>query len=1480
MGTQGSGRKRSTKTERSTAEDEALNLIAREAEARLAAKRAARAEAREIRMKELERQQKEIFQVQKKYYGLNTNADKRVDSKWGDIEQWMEDSERYSRSSRIHMLSDEDERMSVGSRGSIRVEDRDYLEKGSRAASALTTSTLTSLGGTSSRRGSGETTLTVDAESAFREIKDTLAEVEEKYRKAMVSNAQLDNEKNNLMYQVDTLKDSLMELEELLSESRREYEEKVKEHEREKHAHSTLQFQFNEMKATLKQSEELLNESRQLRVKQDGFVREIADLQETLDWKDKKIGALQRQKEYTDAIRIERDELREEAVKLKDILKKHGIVLGPDLNINGDVGETEVDGALNANSSPSAQDTPTSPTEGNSMLGNTEEAEVKEVAREQQREMLGTAKENDLSSEMPCKVETLSPERPSEEQHSFLPVEEKCSGESSVSRDIPLYINDDAAAETKDEIICSPVLSPEEYVSEMEKSDEGNLKETSGPDLHEAETKSDSVDSKQEDVEESNMRKAESHDQQNVGPVVRKESFPDQLVPAVIITRPQEPENPEEAENDEPEEAQSLSQSQGTASGKKKKKKRGKKKAGTQDKSQQKDEKEKEKYAVIATENNDSTTKPKLECSVDETFKELKTNQVKNELDMPKTEEAQSLEQVECSEKELLEEPKMGDVPHENDTEQTLVSKTLEDDEPIKTLEEGDGHIPVEQSNDQISETEKAIEPNEIFLHAETLKEPSADSKKENQNNDETLEPESLGEVGVPPPSELLTGDDDVEKQNGELQETDGAETIVESSESFSHLETVNSEQDDEQTDTLEESQDKRFSEKENQTETLEKVTVSPGVDDTNKEKTLGTEPVDLVEVNSFPLVEMVNESRSSSKDVEDDQQFNTVEEVEVVCTKETPCQIESFEKVEVEHVMNKQKKVQPLETNAVELFEALENNDSIPHVATVKDSTADTKNDDQDNEQVLETEEFEEVNIMAPTEVSCHIKTVGEVAIEHVQDDQFVEETLEGLKGSKKDTQDDIPASENKEVEGLVSVTSSDQETNISYMSVENGTCHGGKLSANAEPKTDDQVEDEFESVGETEIRLDETTEAESHHRRNGEIATDESESSECKIDTFDSLPTTTEDSSEHFEVKDSGIDHPAVKISDKYLEEAADISTTLNMELKQEAKDLNGDQSESGDVVQTEERSDLESVTINSEELGPDVSLLDTVATDEKLDDVQIKTDTKKIDTFELLDIPPTQEESTDSCDENAISEDLQDKNGQHTNKSKSSSCPLPEHEDLSQPNQLDEGEEDEEDDEGQSFDFDDTEMEAAMALDNSGSSEQEEVEEAVEVVPDESNSGSSELDQSNAESKESTRETPVENNEACSTDVESGTEPQEYALAQEEALSENVEEQINAPKEESGVVEEAKEIGEEEHALNIGPLGAVAENINQTVSSLVEAGLDAVKHALHGEEANSAKTAEQAGDNKGSVQSGKDSKKSGKKGKGKGKDDCKMS
>lgn len=57
---------------------------------------------------------------------------------------------------------------------------------------------------------------------------ESLSEVEEKYKKAMVSNAQLDNDKANLIYQVDTLKDVVEEMEEQMAELKRELEEKSK----------------------------------------------------------------------------------------------------------------------------------------------------------------------------------------------------------------------------------------------------------------------------------------------------------------------------------------------------------------------------------------------------------------------------------------------------------------------------------------------------------------------------------------------------------------------------------------------------------------------------------------------------------------------------------------------------------------------------------------------------------------------------------------------------------------------------------------------------------------------------------------------------------------------------------------------------------------------------------------------------------------------------------------------------------------------------------------------------------------------------------------------------------------------------------------------------------------------------------------------------------------------------------------------------
>ncbi|XP_055069140.2 uncharacterized protein lrrfip1b isoform X6 [Misgurnus anguillicaudatus] len=485
MATQLTGRKRIPNREKLSAEDDALSQIAREAEARLAAKRAARAEAREIRMKELERQQKEIYHAHKKYYGL--------DNKWGHIEQWMEDSERYSRHTRRHTsISDDEERMSVGSRGSLRpsalfsenprsrshrgslyeessysgsrrfsgsstrvpsdyngflgsgsrassrassaraspvVEERsDFLEKGSRTASTLSAATLASLGGGSSRRGSCDTSVSADTEASIREMKDSLVEVEEKYRKAMVSNAHLDNEKTNLMYQVDTLRETLMEMEELLCETRRECEEKTRAYEREHHAHSVLKVQFEEMKETLKQSEELLTEAQQSHGKQKDYIREISDLQETLEWKDKKIRALERQKEYSDIIHDERDTLRDEISRLRDALKKHGIVLGSKVTTNGEVADGSIDGHVSAEpASRMIQDAHTPTISGEGMLGRTPEhynipktqteiagnlwwtTQVLEKSSPNQQMQDGERNEKDNSSEERIDIDDLGP---------------------------------------------------------------------------------------------------------------------------------------------------------------------------------------------------------------------------------------------------------------------------------------------------------------------------------------------------------------------------------------------------------------------------------------------------------------------------------------------------------------------------------------------------------------------------------------------------------------------------------------------------------------------------------------------------------------------------------------------------------------------------------------------------------------------------------------------------------------------------------------------------------------------------------------------------------------------------------------------------------------------------------------------------------------------------------------------------------------
>ncbi|XP_069417356.1 leucine-rich repeat flightless-interacting protein 2 isoform X11 [Ovis canadensis] len=501
MGTPGSGRKRTPVKDRFSAEDEALSSIAREAEARLAAKRAARAEARDIRMRELERQQKE-------------HSHHSFDRKWGQIQKWLEESERarYShrsshrrpslgvedalsirslgshrydalkdRSSRLSSLNHsyshsygmkkrssgshkdplsglyfdqrnysslrhskptsaycsrqssslysdplatsrsyrasstvnsgllrsaslvslyngglynpyssrtpseysfhssrtsssrsspvfiDDDTASIASsgcasrgrrdsvvsaadyfsrsnrRGSVvsdvddvsipdltsldEKSDKQYAENYTRPSSRNSASATTPLSGNSSRRGSGDTSSLIDPDTSLSELRESLSEVEEKYKKAMVSNAQLDNEKNNLIYQVDTLKDVIEEQEEQMAEFYRENEEKSKELERQKHMCSVLQHKMDELKEGLRQRDELIE-------------------------------ALEKLKEHAGCLRSERDALREELARLKaaeEAGEKHGLVIIPDGTPNGDIHQEPAVGAITVVSQEAAQ---------------------------------------------------------------------------------------------------------------------------------------------------------------------------------------------------------------------------------------------------------------------------------------------------------------------------------------------------------------------------------------------------------------------------------------------------------------------------------------------------------------------------------------------------------------------------------------------------------------------------------------------------------------------------------------------------------------------------------------------------------------------------------------------------------------------------------------------------------------------------------------------------------------------------------------------------------------------------------------------------------------------------------------------------------------------------------------------------------------------------------------------------------------------
>ncbi|XP_077347862.1 leucine-rich repeat flightless-interacting protein 2 isoform X10 [Lithobates pipiens] len=255
----------------------------------------------------------------------------RKDSVSSDFSDQSESAADYfSRSNRRGSIVSDD--VSIADLNSLEDKiDKQYSEGYSRppsrnAASGLP-GTFTPLSGSSSRRGSGDASSLLDPDASLSELRDSLVEVEDKYKKAMVSNAQLDNEKSNLVYQVDTLKDVIEEMEEQMAEYHRENEDKTKDLERQKHACGILQHKLDELKEGIRQRDELIE-------------------------------ALERQKEYFDCIRNERDELRDELADVKGKMKigeRHGLVIIPDGTPNGDINHEPMVGAITVVTQEAAQ---------------------------------------------------------------------------------------------------------------------------------------------------------------------------------------------------------------------------------------------------------------------------------------------------------------------------------------------------------------------------------------------------------------------------------------------------------------------------------------------------------------------------------------------------------------------------------------------------------------------------------------------------------------------------------------------------------------------------------------------------------------------------------------------------------------------------------------------------------------------------------------------------------------------------------------------------------------------------------------------------------------------------------------------------------------------------------------------------------------------------------------------------------------------
>ncbi|XP_046390795.1 leucine-rich repeat flightless-interacting protein 2 isoform X3 [Ischnura elegans] len=220
------GRRRAV-TKHYSAEDQALDQIAREAEARLAARRQARAEAREIRMRELERQQKEAEENADRVYDMYSDPVGRPG----------------------HRVSTPSGRTSSVGIGNSSV--------------GVTSVTVASPSYLSSRRSSEDSVDeggSLGANTSLRDMRHELKELEEKFRKSMIQNAQLDNEKSSLTYQVELLKDQIEEIEEMHWQLQKEHKDKCREFDQLKRSSVKLKEDMDFYKAQLEERDMLIQQ--------------------------------------------------------------------------------------------------------------------------------------------------------------------------------------------------------------------------------------------------------------------------------------------------------------------------------------------------------------------------------------------------------------------------------------------------------------------------------------------------------------------------------------------------------------------------------------------------------------------------------------------------------------------------------------------------------------------------------------------------------------------------------------------------------------------------------------------------------------------------------------------------------------------------------------------------------------------------------------------------------------------------------------------------------------------------------------------------------------------------------------------------------------------------------------------------------------------------------------------------------------------